>query len=454
MKVKVLCRNPDDYLRETKKDLHKVPRNFDPALHPLQEQREYVRALNATKLERVFAKPFIGNLEGHNDGVTCFAKHPSLLVSMASGAYDGGICIWDLPMRQCTRRFDAHNGWVRAMCYNTDGSKFFSVGDDKTIKTWASYRDESEEDPDEALSIIMSKTMLTGITHHKSEPIFATCGETCYLWEETRSTPLQEMSFQIDTLHDIKFNQIHTYLIGACGSDRSIIMYDKRVAKPIKKVIMTLRPNRMSWSPKDGHAFAVANEDYNAYSFDYRYLKKPYKIHKGHVQAVLDVDWAPTGEELVTGSYDKTIRIFNAHQSSAREIYHTKRMQHITSIGWSMDGKYIYSGSDEMNIRLWKANASEKLGALRPREKFAFSYNEAIKERFAAHPQIRRIARHRQLPKYVYNEAKNLRLQINKLKRKENNRRINSKPGLVPFVPELTTKVIKQEEPKKKKNKF
>ena len=60
MKVKVLSRNPDDYQRETKFDIHKVPRNYAPQLHPFQPQREYVRALNATKLERVFAKPFIG----------------------------------------------------------------------------------------------------------------------------------------------------------------------------------------------------------------------------------------------------------------------------------------------------------------------------------------------------------------------------------------------------------
>lgn len=426
-----------------------VPRNYDPALHPLQAQREYVRALNATKLERVFAKPFIGNLEGHHDGVTCFAKHPSLLVSMTSGAYDGGICVWDLPTKACKRKFDAHDGWVRGICYNVDGSKFLSVGDDRTVKTWNAFDDE--ELGEEPVNVIMSKTMLTGITHHKSEPIFATCGETCYLWEETRTIPLQTMSFQVDTLHDIKFNQLHPHLIGACGSDRSIILYDKREAKPVKKVIMTLRPNRLSWNPKQAHIFAVANEDYNGYSFDYRYLKNPTKIHKGHVQAVLDVDWSPLGDELVTGSYDKTIRIFNAHQSASREIYHTKRMQHVTSIGWSMDSKYIFSGSDEMNIRLWKARASEKLGALRPREKFAFSYNEAIKERFAAHPQIKRIARHRQVPKYVYNEARNLRLQINRLKRKESNRRVNSKPDTVPFVAELKTKVIKEEEPKRKK---
>lgn len=407
-----------------------------------------MRALNATKLERVFAKPFIGNLEGHGDGVTCFAKHPTALVTMASGAYDGGICVWDLPTRTCRRRFEAHEGWVRGVAYAADGSRFLSVGDDKTIKTWSS------EGGDEPVNVILSRTTVTGIDYHSVEPLFATCGETCYLWEENRSVPLQTMTFQVDTLHDVKFNPVHRHFLAACGSDRSIILYDKRGAKAMKKVVMTLRPNRLSWNPIKGHLFTVANEDYNCYTFDSRNFKDPLKIHKGHVSAVLDVDWAPTGEEFCSGSYDKTIRIFGEHKAASREIYHTKRMQHVTTVGWSLDNKYIFSGSDEMNIRLWKARAAEKLGVLRPREKFAFEYNESIKERFAAHPQIARIARHRQVPKYVYNEAKNLRQAINKVKRKEANRRINSKPGKVPFVADLKSKIVSEEKPKRKRDSF
>lgn len=48
----------------------------------------------------------------------------------------------------------------------------------------------------------------------------------------------------------------------------------------------------------------------SSYLFDMRRLKKPLNIFKDHVSAVIDMDFSPTGRELVTGSYDKTIRIF------------------------------------------------------------------------------------------------------------------------------------------------
>lgn len=68
-----------------------VPRNYDPALHPFEVPREYVRALNATKLERVFAKPFLNSLDGHRDGINCMAKHPKSLSTVLSGACDGEV---------------------------------------------------------------------------------------------------------------------------------------------------------------------------------------------------------------------------------------------------------------------------------------------------------------------------------------------------------------------------
>lgn len=113
--------------------------------------------------------------------------------------------------------------------------------------------------------------------------------------------------------------------------------------------------------------------------------------------------------------------------------------------GWSLDNKYIYSGSDEMNIRLWKANASEKLGALRPRERAKLEYNEALKEKFSAHPQVKRIAKHRHVPKGVLNANKKHRIMRDKEIRKEHNRRVHSAPGTVPFVSEKSKHVLREE---------
>lgn len=124
-----------------------VPRNFDPSLHPFQAAREYTKALNAVKLEKVFAKPFIGNLEGHKDAISCICKHPSQLSTILSGAYDGEVRTWSLSLGTCTRTLFAHDGMVRGIAYVPDGKHFITVGDDKTIKTWDAVSAGEDEEP-------------------------------------------------------------------------------------------------------------------------------------------------------------------------------------------------------------------------------------------------------------------------------------------------------------------
>ncbi len=54
-------------------------------MHPFARARERTRALNAAKMDRIFAKPFITALEGHTDAIESMAKQPDSLVNVASG---------------------------------------------------------------------------------------------------------------------------------------------------------------------------------------------------------------------------------------------------------------------------------------------------------------------------------------------------------------------------------
>uniref|UniRef100_T1JP66 DDB1- and CUL4-associated factor 13 n=1 Tax=Strigamia maritima TaxID=126957 RepID=T1JP66_STRMM len=444
MKIKVLCRNPDDYLRETKADIHKVHRNYDPVLHPFEAGREYVRARNAVKLQNLFSKPFIGSLDGHKDGIECLTKHPTQLTCMLSGCCDGEVRVWDLAEKVCKRVIQAHTGFVREICFPSDGGYFLTTGDDKTIKQWPI---EVPEDGDDVPSnTIIAKTMLTGMSHHWQKPMFVTCGEKIDLWEESRSVPLRSISWGVDTHCSVRFNPIETNLLASCVSNRSIVLYDIRRELPVRKVIMSLKSNKICWNPMEAFVFTVANEDYNLYSFDLRNLRRPINIHRDHVSAVIDVDYAPTGKEFVSGSYDKTIRIFSSDKGHSRDIYHTKRMQRLKCVSWTRDNTYILSGSDEMSIRLWKARASEKLGLLHPREKVVSDYNEKLKEKYAHHPEISRIARHRHVPKHIYNAKKEMHVIRQKAARKQANRRAHSKPGSVPFTSTLHPTIVEEQE--------
>ena len=107
-------------------------------------------------------------------------------------------------------------------------------------------------------------------------------------------------------------------LLASTASDRSIILYDMRGSTALRKLVMKMRSNTVALNPLESFIFTAANDDSNLYSFDIRFFNQPVNIHMDHVQAVLDVDYSPTGQEFVSGSFDRTIRIFGQGKGRSR----------------------------------------------------------------------------------------------------------------------------------------
>ena len=84
-----------------------------------------------------------------------------------------------------------------------------------------------------------------------------------------------------------------------------------------------------------------------------------------------------------------------------------------------MDARFVLTASDDANIRVWKALAAEKLGTLAPREEASLQYGQKLKDKFGHMPEIKRIAKHRHLPKPLYGEIKKRRKKIGAEKEKE-----------------------------------
>lgn len=89
-------------------------------------------------MERMHAKPFVGSLEGHRDGVYCMARHMGDLKLVASGSADGEARVWNLATRKCIWKADAHSkAWVKGVGFVPQSqSQFITVGDDKLVKLW------------------------------------------------------------------------------------------------------------------------------------------------------------------------------------------------------------------------------------------------------------------------------------------------------------------------------
>jgi WD repeat and SOF domain-containing protein 1 len=156
-------------------------------------------------------------------------------------------------------------------------------------------------------------------------------------------------------------------------------------------------------------------------------MDRALNVFKDHVAAVMDVEFSPTGEELVSASWDRTVRLWSRNRGHSRDVYHTKRMQRVLSVKWTPDAKYVLSGSDDGNVRIWRANASQREGIKSARHRQALEYNEALTERFGHMPEIRRIKRHRHIPQVVKKAAEIKGEELKSIKRREENERRHTK---------------------------
>lgn len=459
MKIKTISRSADTYVPVSNARESALPRNLNPELHPFERAREYTRALNSTKLERVFAQPFVGALgDGHRDGVYALAKNFSSVNKVATASGDGVIKYWDVTAREERHSFKAHYGMCSGLVVTPNQKSILSCGVDKTIKLWeisndSDYNQNYNYDPSattnhNALSTTgLMKTYLAdfslmSLDHHQQDDMFVTAGASVNLWDINRNKPISNLSWGADNMTAVKFNKTETSVFASTGSDNSVVLYDIRTNSPTQKIRTTMRNNAISWNPMEAFIFATANEDQNAYLWDMRYMDKSLNVFKGHVNAVMDIDFSPTGREVVTGSYDKTLRIFQTNRGHSRDVYHTKRMQRLFVTRFSTDSKYIFSGSDDGNIRIWRTKANERSGPKSAKKRSKEEYDEKLKERYANMPEIRRIARHRHLPLGIKKSTEVKGEEIAAIKRREENRRNHSRPGAVPYVSERAKTVV------------
>lgn len=452
MKVKVISRSTDEFTRERSQDLQRVFRNFDPNLRTQEKAVEYVRAVNAAKLEKIFARPFIGAMDGHIDAVSCMAKNPNHLKWIFSGSMDGDIRLWDIASRRTVCQFPGHKGAVRGLTGSTDGQTLISCGTDCTVRLWkvplasAIDLEESFDYSTKMLAEYGGKNAFWAVDHQWDGPLFATAGAQVDIWDHNRSQPVNRFEWGSDTVISVRFNPGEPNILATSASDRSIVIYDLRMSSSVRKLIMQTKTNSISWNPMEPMNFTAANEDCNCYSYDARKLNEAKCVHKDHVSSVMDIDYSPTGREFVTGSYDRTIRIFQYNGGHSREIYHTKRMQRVFCVKFSCDGSYVVSGSDDTNLRLWKAKASEQLGVILPRERKNHEYLEAVKKRYKHLPEVKRIVRHRHLPKPIYKASSLRRIMMDAERRKEERRRAHSAPGSMPRQAMRKKRIVKEVE--------
>ena len=132
----------------------------------------------------------------------------------------------------------------------------------------------------------------------------------------------------------------------------------------------TLCLDAVAFSP-DGQILAM-NEENNITFWHPDAGQRLYEL-SGHTERVTSLAFSPDGKILITGSYDRTIRLWNVRTRKQLGQPLKGHDSAVYTVAFSRDGQYIASGSKDNKIILWPLCSDESPRTLTGHSKEVFS---------------------------------------------------------------------------------
>ncbi|NES97446.1 MAG: WD40 repeat domain-containing protein, partial [Desertifilum sp. SIO1I2] len=228
-------------------------------------------------------------INAHSDWVTCAIFHPNSQ-QLVSASRDGTLKFWSLE-GDLLKTLPASSGWVNDIAWSPDGQVIASAGEDGKIQLW-----------DNQGQLIKSwqadDDRVTSIQFSPDGEVLAAGGSHLKLWN--RNGELQE-TWETDSelINSLSWDKTGEYLAVARG-------------------------NRLQVWDREGSLKQILN---------------------GHGAEVLGVSWHPDAAVIVSGSTDKTVRLWTLNPIAAGEA--------VDKIAFSSDGQLFASAGWEGEINIY-----------------------------------------------------------------------------------------------------
>ncbi|KAF5347139.1 hypothetical protein D9757_015068 [Collybiopsis confluens] len=280
-------------------------------------------------------------LHGHTSEVTSVAFSPDGQ-QVVSGSYDKTVRIWNVQTGpQIGDPLYGHTHYVTSVAFSPDGYQVVSGSKDHTVRIWNVQTGQQIGDP------------LYGHTHYVTSVAFSPDGQQVVSgsWDKTVRMWNVQSGQQIgDPLHG------HTDWVTSVAFSP-----DDRTADWRSTPWPHQRVTSVAFSP-DGQQVVSGSDDETVRIWNAQTQQQIGDPLYGHTSRVTSVVFSPDGQQVVSGSYDQTVRIWNVQtgQQIGDPLHgHTSE---VTSVAFSPDGQQVVSGSYDQTVRIWNVQTGQQIG--------------------------------------------------------------------------------------------
>ncbi|KER20849.1 hypothetical protein T265_10694 [Opisthorchis viverrini] len=253
---------------------------------------------------------------------------------------------------QASRRLHCHQSAVRAARFNSDGQYCVTAGGDKTIKLWNPYKDR----------LLKTYTGHGGEVSDAQLPVSFRTSNVC----KVRKTVVYIVSPNPNlTTFPEQANSDNSQL-GSGGADCLVVLWDVGTGQSVRRwrrhagrvnAVRFAAPFQHSESSLPSPILISAGVDGMVLVWDAR-AKTPYPVQTMHeakdsVTCVAFSRW-----QIITGSVDKCVRIYDIRRGEMTEDYVGYP---VTSVSMTMDCQCLLVGTQDSTLRLFDALNGELL---------------------------------------------------------------------------------------------
>lgn len=338
----------------------------------------------------------IKQLVGHSSDVITALFSPDGKNIISSGK-DETIRLWSTASGKEIRKFERNCRAFYSVAFAPSGYHILSVSSDNSLRLWdvqsgqeiKSFNSSDKVftatfSPDgkyvvssasnnmliifDALSGKKIKTF-SGHTDFISSAVFTPDGKnivsgsndkTIRIWDVSLGKELQKFTVQNTGVKNVSVSPDGQYIV-SCGFDNgerrtNMKLWSISTGKEILEYMGYSAESSASFSPDSKFVLSCGGRAAAAWLIN----KEIYDRNFVHTDTINSVRFSPDGKKIVTGSSDRTIRLWDFASQKELSVFrgHTAA---VTSVAFSPDGRQIISGSMDNTIRLWDVASGKEL---------------------------------------------------------------------------------------------
>jgi WD40 repeat protein len=288
---------------------------------------------NTARLWNIRGNP-LQILNGHLDYLTLVAFSPDGQIIL-TGSADKTARLWDLN-GNILQIFSGHTDLVNSAAFSPDGNKVLTFSRDGKLRSWDIKQNECKT--------------FSGHKKRIYSATFSPDGKTILTGSDDQTLRLWDLNGNSQKIPNVLSNSVS---LSPDGKTILKGLYAAQLLNLQGNILRTFNGHTqqissVAFSP-DGQNILTGSLDKTARLWDLN--GKTIKIFSGHSDAITSVTFSPDGKTILTGSNDNTVRQWNLNGNILQNfIGHSN---YVNSITFSPDGKTVLTGSSDKTARLW-----------------------------------------------------------------------------------------------------